>query len=525
MNKELDGLEVLILTPNGRDAELTQHLLGQAGFTGRRIATIEDLADEVETAGAVILSEDTMAEEKLRILKSALVRQPVWSDIPIILFASSHGSAFDVQKRLEWIGEFLQNYTLLEKPVRLATLLTVVRAALHSRKRQFEQKEILKDLRQATLDARQASEAKSAFLANISHEIRTPLSVIVGFLDLLKMEGAQKKDFAHYVDIIARNGEQLANLINDVLDLSKIESGKMDVLNEDFNLDEFLVDLKSLIRPMVEQGGLDFDFSINGRTPTHVKGDAGKIRQILINLVGNAVKFTNSGSVKVEVECKSHEITHDLLSIMVKDTGMGIDEEKREKLFKAFSQADSSITREFGGTGLGLLLSKELAKAMGGDLRLASTQKGEGSTFCFDVLLEKSVDSVTKEAIAKLDEKALVGMTILLAEDTPDNQFLMTEYLSGAGARVEVASNGQEAFELAQKTEFDVILMDLQMPVMDGITATKKLRKSGHTGPILALTAHAMEEDKRKSLVAGFNDHFTKPILGAKLIQAVKAYR
>ncbi len=366
--------------------------------------------------------------------------------------------------------------------------------------------------------AEAANMAKTAFLANMSHEIRTPLGAVVGFSELVADPSINSSEKVNYIAAIRRNGELLSGIINDVLDLSKIEAGKMEVSLQEVALSEILHDTKTLLSLHASEAGILLQFEVLEGTPKIIRTDPVRLRQILLNIIGNAIKFTAKGSVSLLVQPVARIYGRQSLAFIVKDTGLGILEDQIPKLFKSFSQADFTMKRKHGGSGLGLVLSKRLANLLGGDVVLDETRFGQGSQFTITidpgpVRVESSPTIENENLKAKtLSPVKLEGVSILLAEDSPDNQVLIKRILTFTGAKVDVASNGEEAVQLARKKVYDVVLMDLQMPVLDGFEATELLRKEHYPGKIIALTAHALDSDRKKCLAMGFDDHLTKPI-------------
>jgi signal transduction histidine kinase/BarA-like signal transduction histidine kinase len=517
-------LEVLVYTSVRKDAEMTASILVNAGFKARVVTEFSNLSDELVRAGAIVLSEEALSRPNLELLKQKISEQPRWSDLPVIMVTSGANSSIESHERLEWMAVHLQNVTLLERPIRLATLITIVRTALSSRQKQFELKTLLEELEESKRIAEDANEAKSMFLANMSHEIRTPLAAIVGFTSLMRDQRLPAEERLQFADVIARNGDQLSSLINDILDLSKVEAGKLDVEYVDVSLPTLFAELTSWLRPTVEAKGLDFIVEIKSKLPEIVKADSTRIRQVLLNLVSNAVKFTQQGAITLTVEVERTSPALAQIRFKVVDSGIGMSEKDKKRLFKPFSQADPSMTRRFGGTGLGLVLSKGLAHAMGGDLTLLDSGIGKGSRFEFRLPLEVVTAKTEKEQKKAISTDSLKGMRVLLVEDSPDNQFLMNRYLRGAGAEVTTADNGQSAIDHALASHYDVILMDIQMPLVDGLTATRELRSRNYEGPIIALTAHALREERDRSISAGCNDHLTKPIDREVLVQTLSTY-
>lgn len=380
-----------------------------------------------------------------------------------------------------------------------------------------------------------ANQAKSLFLANMSHEIRTPMTAILGFVDVL-LENIHTPEAREAAVIIQRNGEHLLGIINDILDLSKIEAGKLSVEEILCSPAEIVAEVASFMKLRAEGKGLTLLVEYDGLIPATIRTDPTRLRQILTNLVGNAIKFTETGNVRIVTRLLSDPAAT-RLQVDVIDTGIGMTGEQLARLFQPFSQGDSSTSRKFGGSGLGLAISQRLARVLGGDITVQS-RLGAGSTFRVTVttgplrdvpLINGLSESGLHPSQPEPASQASLSLNsrVLLVEDGPDNQRLISLLLRKAGAEVVVAANGQEALEqvaratrvpVAGRAPFDVILMDMQMPVMDGYEATRQLRQQGYPGPIVALTAHAMSCDCQKCLDAGCDDYMTKPIEKARLL-------
>ncbi|MDB5319485.1 MAG: luxQ 3 [Phycisphaerales bacterium] len=390
---------------------------------------------------------------------------------------------------------------------------------------------------QAKSVAEAASLAKSGFLANMSHEIRTPMTAILGYADMLLDPTQSDSDRLERVQTIRRQGEHLLAVLNDVLDLSKIEAGKLQTEALTFGPCEVVSDVISLMRVPALEKGITLDVMYVGQIPQTIRTDPTRLRQILINLVGNAIKFTEAGGVNVVVTLARHQGQQPELEFVVIDSGIGMSAGEINQLFQAFGQADSSTTRRFGGTGLGLSICKRLAQMLGGDIAVQS-QEGSGSRFVVTVptgdltgvpLLREELEVVRPRTTPGQPQTACLNGRILLAEDGVHNQRVIAFYLQKAGAEVAIADNGQIACDMASQSlaegkPFDVILMDMQMPVMDGYTAAATLRSRDWLGPIIALTAHAMAHDRAKCIQTGCTDHVAKPIDRELLIATVAQY-
>lgn len=393
-------------------------------------------------------------------------------------------------------------------------------------------------LQVAVEEAVAASKAKSDFLANMSHEIRTPMTAILGFAELLNGETQLSEQGKEQVSIMWRNGQHLMTVINDILDVSKIESGKMTVESIESSLPELLRDISSMMGKHAERSGLAFDIECQGSLPEKIYSDPSRLRQILLNLIGNAIKFTEKGSVRLVVSRVNAE-QHSQLAFDVIDTGIGMSNQQLAAVFQPFTQADETMTRRYGGTGLGLTISRALAQLLGGKLT-ATSQEGHGSHFRVTIDLGPLEEVATftdwsnhiprpVEKTAAEQQAPLERRKILLVEDGPDNQRLISFILKKAGAEVTLAENGEVGRDRAlqawaENEPFDLIFMDMQMPVLDGYLATAQLRESGYTGPIVALTAHAMSEDRQKCLDAGCDHYATKPVDRKSLLETAVSF-
>jgi signal transduction histidine kinase/ActR/RegA family two-component response regulator len=510
-----------------------------AGVQGLPIAPDAGACGSAAYRRELVIIENVETDRRcasLRDLASQYELRACWSQ-PI--FGGGVGAAASVPRVLGTLAMFHrsprspsgQHVRLVQEIAHLAAV------AIERSQAADELRKTLADLTAARGQAEAANVAKSEFLANMSHEIRTPMTAILGFADVLAddthtLTPAQRQDA---FDAIRRNGDHLLAIINDVLDISKIEAGKMTIERVAVDPAKLVHEVAALLRERADAQGIRLEVAINGDLPRAILTDPLRLRQILLNLVGNAIKFTHRGSVAVTIDVAPPSGDLPQLRVGVRDTGVGMTQAQCAALFTAFGQADTSTTRRFGGTGLGLRISKRLAGMLGGDIQVESTE-GVGSTFTLTIPAQATdlpvVGAIGDEAARRpAAKRSLAGARILLAEDGRDNQRLLTLLLRRLGATVTLTENGKQAVgamcegggvagALQSPAPFDLILLDMQMPEMDGYAAASLLRQKGFAGPVIALTANALSGDRERCLAAGCDDYVRKPVNRDELIAA-----
>lgn len=488
-----------------------------------------------------------------------LIRQRQRSQhTPIIFLSAEPDDAYAARSYSLGAVDFVQTPVVSEVlRAKVSVFVELYRATQQVRQQASEQVALAKE-QAARLAAERANQAKSEFLANVSHELRTPMNAIIGMTELVL--GEQLSPLVReYMEIVKSNTRLLLELLNEILDFSKLESGKFMLENVAFDIRQLIDELRGTFSYRASEKGLDYTMRSSPKIPRHLLGDPLRLRQVLINLVANAIKFTEKGRVKVDVELESISSREAVLHFTVSDTGIGISAADQERIFAPFAQADESPTRQYGGIGLGLTIASDLVRAMGGDLRLQSNL-GEGSSFSFRVPLQIAAnlkrEETSKDGYDMCGEKTPPNgiirgniaqtyegkngtggavhrerdgpnsqLKVLVAEDVAANQKLIQHVLRKRGHAVTIASNGREAVVCASREPFDIILMDMLMPEMDGIEATASIRllPGYEQVPIVALTARAMIGDRERCLAAGMDDYLAKPLDVPKLLEVIKS--
>lgn len=520
LSSNMKAIKLLLIEDDEDDFVLTRDLLdelveGQYTLDWASSAT-EGEAELAKNEHDVCLMDYRLGEDDgLSLLKKA---PALGFTSPIIMLTGQDDTEVDTSALKGGAVDYL-----VKSQLNGARLARAIRYAVARREVEREQLERLR--------VEAESRSKSEFLAHLSHELRTPLTAILGYTDILLHRSASKKDESD-LQTIKRNGQHLLSLLNDVLDLSKIAAGRLEINMQTVDLNSFLAELRSLMEVAAKEKKLSLRFVAHKPLPRSIHTDPIRLRQILINLIGNAIKFTERGYVEVKIQVPDPARSH--IQFAVRDTGVGIDSRDIEKLFQPFSQGDGNRFSADQGTGLGLTISKQLAARLGGDIKVSS-QPGQGSTFILSIEAGPLNDAefaplaMTSRPAPDVDQLRIrISGHVLVVDDLPDIRHLIGEIMSNAGARVSYAGDGEESIHRVAEfcradDPLDLIIMDMQMPAIDGLTASKKLREQGCEIPILALTAATMQGEKERCIIAGCDDYLSKPVEEAALLQCVQA--
>ncbi len=513
-------LRVLVCAPIGRDSALTMALLERASITCRACASLSEVSEQLgEGAGAILVTEEALADPALDALAAALAAQPAWSDISVLLFAG--GQRDEAALRTLRKLEVLRNVTLLDRPARASAVTSTVHAALRGRRRQYELRDVLLALHSARTQAEEANRLKDEFLATVSHELRTPLNAIMGWVSLVRQARFDKNRVASILEIIERNARSQAQIIADVLDISRMITGRMKIGREPVSLARVLFDALDTIRPGAQAKGLTIHTEID-KGPV-VDGDPERLQQVFWNVLSNSCKFTPAGG-RIDVVLRADAGS---ATVRITDSGAGIAPDFLPFVFDRFRQADQSFTRAHGGLGLGLAIVKHLVEMHGGEAQAQSGGVGKGATFIIRLPMAPVTSVPARDELssdgAQLPAVEFSGSLVLVVDDDESTRELLETVLTECGARVAAAASAREAVALLDLEVPAAIIADIGMPGEDGLSMLRRIRQrpaeQGGAVPAVALSAYARTEDRHAALGAGFNDFLVKPAIPADVVR------
>jgi len=512
-------LRILIFTPVAQDGSLTHDLLTQAGMDSQICTSIDDLIARLDHgAGAILITEEALTDPKIDDLAATLEHQPTWSDIPVLLFAGTDRSSASVQTLRHL--ELLRNVTLVDRPMRLAAVVSTVQAALRARLRQYELRDVLVALHTARTEAERANRLKDEFLATLSHELRTPLNAIVGWVSMLRRGQVAGAQVPKALEIVERNAKAQAQLIADVLDVSRMITGRIRLQLESVPIVALVAGAIESVRPTADAKGVALDTHVDGDATAVVHGDTERLQQVFWNLLSNAIKFTPAGG-RVRVALA---LDGGFIECTVADTGIGLSPEFLPFAFDRFRQADQTFTRAHGGLGLGLAIVKHLVEMHGGQVTAASEGRDRGATFT--VRLPLATGAAEREPppgdCAGHDFEQRL---ILVVDDDPTTRELMTALLVACHARVKAVEGAAPAMRQLDEEVPAVIIADIGMPGEDGLSMMRRIRQrpreAGGEVPSIALSAYARADDRLCALDAGYDDFLTKPAMPSDIAATV----
>jgi signal transduction histidine kinase/ActR/RegA family two-component response regulator len=523
---EVDELRVVIFAPVGRDAALTTDLLTRAALPCHACRSLSELCQEIErAAGAVLLTEEALDDPNLSELAAVLERQPGWSDISVLLFAG--GERVHASLRTLRLLEVLRNVTLLERPIRVAAVVSTVRAALRARRRQYHLRDVLVQLHAARDEAERANRLKDEFLATLSHELRTPLNAILGWISMLRGHQVDADRVDRVLAVVERNAQAQAQLVADVLDVSRMVTGRLPLVRTTVRLSQVIQNAVDSVNPAAEARHIAIGIHVPPDLAP-IFGDPERLQQVFWNLLSNAVKFTpEHGRIDVRAARRDSQ-----LEIAVSDTGAGLSADFLPFAFERFRQADQSFTRAHGGLGLGLAIVKHIVELHGGHVVAESDGPGHGATFRVRLPIQgvvaapdaDAVDDRSGQRSSRLDA-SFDNRLILVVDDDASTRELLTALLTRCHARVVAADSARTALESLEQEVPALILADIGMPVEDGLSLMKQIRTlpedRGGRVPSLALSAYARSQDRTRALDAGFNDFLAKPVLPDDVVTTV----
>ena len=530
-NQHIQPIKVLLIEDNPGDARLIKEYLSEIPCKAFEMEWVDRLSeglkhlDGKDVAVLDLTLPDSMGLDTFKRVHS---EAPA---LPVIVLTGNDDDSLALKALQDGAQDYLVkgqvSGQLLARSIRYSIERKRIDEALKSEIAKHEKLEA--DLIKAKEAAEEAAKAKSAFLANMSHELRTPMNAVIGFSSLL-LDDNLTQEQTEYIEGIRNGGEALLTIINDILDFSSAENDKVELEHQPFSLKQLIDESLDLVAIQASQKGLNLSQTINYNTPDTIIGDHGRLRQILVNLLTNAIKFTDKGDISLSVSSKVVERNQRQMFFEVRDTGIGIPQDRMDEIFKPFTQLERTLSRKRDGVGLGLAITKNLVELMGGKIWFESVP-GKGSTFHFMIPAEtipgKQLESVeTDRGVASESFSGLKPMRILVAEDNPSNQRVLVEMLKRMGYRADAVADGNEVIQALERQDYDLVLMDVKMPEMDGITATQVIRKLRlERGPtIVAITAYALEGDREKCLEAGMDDYISKPIQLKELAAILEKY-
>lgn len=501
--------------PTGRDAELVRSTLHGVRISARTFVEADDLLAAIgEGAGAILVAEEAVETHALDQLVLALEAQPVWSDLPVIIFSSQSRNA---EILLDRLGGRI-NVTIVERPIRITMLISAVRGALRARQRQYQTRDLLYQLEEA-------DKQKDLFLATLSHELRTPLNSMLGWIQILRSKRLKKPDIDHALEVIERNARGQAEMISDILFVSRIITGKLEIKQEAVDLLEVITTVVEIVKPAAESRSLKLTVDVSGYDPAPIEGDAERLRQVFLNLLSNSIKFTQEGGeVVVRVKRTGSNVTVDIA-----DNGQGIDPQFLPFIFERFRQADNTSTRHIGGLGLGLAIVRHLVELHGGQVSAQSEGKDQGSTFrvTLPVADSKRIGRVRLNGkrieLSPETRRRLEGRSLLLVEDDTDSREMLRTALSLFGLNVIPADSVSEAIDKLKLMKPDFVVSDIGLPGEDGYDLIRKVRELPPTDgggiPAVALTGYVSVQDRKRAIAAGYQEHLPKPVDTHRLME------
>jgi signal transduction histidine kinase/ActR/RegA family two-component response regulator len=507
--------------PTGRDANLVRLTLAGVGISAEACGSWEKLLEGFsDAAGAVLIAEEAIESKSLNSFIETLEAQPVWSDLPVIIF-SSH--ARNAEVLLNTFGGRI-NVTIVERPIRVTMLISAVRGALRARMRQYQTRDLLAQLEQADMQ-------KDLFLATLSHELRTPLNSILGWIQILRSRQLDRSEIDRAIEVIERNAKGQAEMISDILFVSRVITGKLEIKHEPIDIAGIINAVVEVIKPSADSKSLNLTVESEGFEPVPVEGDSERLQQVFLNLLTNAVKFTpEHGSIAIRLNRVGSNV-----SIQVSDTGQGINPQFLPYVFERFRQADSTYTRRAGGLGLGLAIVSHLVELHGGTVTAHSEGKDRGAQFTVTLPIADArrlmpVNNRTPRAEVSPEITAKVrGMNLLLVEDDQDSRDMLETALGIYGIKVQSAASAGDALEKIRELKPDVMVSDIGLPGEDGYDLIRKVRSlpvhDGGQIPAIALTGYVSVQDRNLALAAGYQDHLPKPVNPNELLELLARLR